>query len=157
MITIRRAQADDRLTILSIIEQTTFFRPDELVVAAEVFDDAVSQGPAGDYQSFVAVSTTRPVGWICYGPTPCTVGTFDIYWIVVAPHQQKKGIGSQLIQFACNAIKENNGRLAVIETSSTERYRPTQQFYEKTGFGKAAQVKDFYTQGDDKIIYIKQV
>ena len=156
-IDIREAQAGDRPVIMSLLERTDFFRPDELVVAAEVFDDAIAKIVGCDYQSFVAVSNGKPVGWICFGPVPCTIGTFDVYWIAVDPQHQNKGIGSQLMQYAVDAIKMYDGRLAVIETSSTERYASTQRFYEKTGFYKAAQIKDFYTPGDDKIIYIRKI
>jgi ribosomal protein S18 acetylase RimI-like enzyme len=138
-----------------MLAATQFFRPAELAVAREVFDEALADGPQTDYQSFVAQHDSEVAGWICFGPTPCTQGTFDIYWIVVAPASQRTGIGSALVDFAVEQIKNQNSRLVVVDTSGSERYAATRQFYEKKGFQPAARIKDFYATGDDKVIYVK--
>ncbi len=96
-----------------------------------------------------------PVGWICWGPTPCTLGTFDIYWIGVAPAWQGRGIGRALTNFAEQAITEHGGRLFVVETSSREAYIPTRRFYEALGYWEAGRLPDFYGPGDDKVIFLK--
>ena len=142
---------------MTIIKDTGFFRPDEIDIAEEVFDDAIKQGPDSDYQSFVSKHGETVTGWVCFGPTPCTLGTFDIYWIAVAPQYQNKGIGKALIQYAMDSIKARNGRMAVIDTSGNPRYESTRQFYLKTGFAQEACIKDFYAPDDDMIIYIKRI
>jgi len=152
---IERASAADRQAALALIEQTKFFRPNEVVIAAEVFDDANTQGPQGDYQSFIARNNGSLVGWVCYGETPCTLGTFDIYWLAVDPRSQGLGIGRKLMDFAEKAIKDMGGRIAIVETSGSERYIPTRAFYEKVGYKEASRVEDFYAPGDPKIIYTK--
>jgi D-alanine-D-alanine ligase-like ATP-grasp enzyme/ribosomal protein S18 acetylase RimI-like enzyme len=154
---IRRTAPADRDAILSFTEATGFFRTGELDVAAEVLDDALAGGPDGHYQSFVAVSDGKPVGWVCYGPTPCTEGTYDIYWIVVDPQVQSRGIGRRLMSHAEGLIKEGGGRLVVLETSGSERYARTCGFYVKAGYRQAARAADFYGPGDDKLVYLKRV
>jgi ribosomal protein S18 acetylase RimI-like enzyme len=89
--------------------------------------------------------------------TPCTLGTFDIYWIAVDPNVQHGGLGSALLAFAEAQIAARGGRLMVIETSGSELYRPTQQFYEKNGYRLAACVDDFYAPDDPKLIFTKTV
>ena len=59
----------------------------------------------------------QAVGWVCFGQTPCTVGTYDIYWIAVAPGMQGKGVGAALMAKAETLIAQQGGRLAVVETS----------------------------------------
>jgi ribosomal protein S18 acetylase RimI-like enzyme len=156
-IKIRWASAKDRAAVVSLLEDTKFFRPVELKIAEEVFDDAIAKGPQGDYQSYVALDRETAVGWVCYGATPCTIGTFDIYWIAVSPKSQGKGIGALLMDFATDLIKKQNGRIIVVETSGNERYISTRHFYEKLGYTKAAQIAHFYADGDDKVIYIKKL
>ena len=154
---IRKACPQDRATVLSMLSKTGFFRQPELKVAEEVFDDAVTKGPNCDYQSFICYQQDMPLGWICFGPAPCTVGAFDIYWLVVEPQTQRRGIGSSLMRFAMETIRGNNGRMILVETSGSERYVSTRRFYERMGFCQAAVVKDFYSIGDDKVIYVKYV
>jgi len=119
---IRRCLAGDRDKVLSLVQKTQVFRPEELAIAQEVFDDAVEKGPEGHYQSFVAEAGGKLTGWLCFGPTPCTIGTFDIYWIAVTPEKQSCGIGTRLMQHAEKLIAGKGGRMAVAETSGTDRY-----------------------------------
>ncbi len=182
-ITIRWCRPEDRQVVLSFLAETGFFRPDEIDIARELIDSASADGPKGHYQSFVATGESsqlsvpssqsggtgrqlptdnrqlttgsETVGWVCWGPTPCTLGTFDIYWIGVAPAWQGRGIGRALTNFAEQAITERGGRLFVVETSSREAYTPTRRFYEALGYWEASRIPDFYGPGDDKIIFLK--
>jgi D-alanine-D-alanine ligase len=154
---IRPSEPRDRDAVLAFMAETGFFRDDEMEVAREVLDEALAKGPAGPYQSFVAEEGGRPVGWVCFGPTPCTVGTFDLYWIGVARDRQGKGVGVRLAAYAEDLIRRRGGRLAVVETSGRAVYDPTRLFYAKLGYREAARVRDFYAPGDDKIIYVKSL
>jgi D-alanine-D-alanine ligase len=156
-INIRQTCSEDRPKILSVLKETNFFRNGELAVAQEVLDTALTQGADGDYQSFVAEDGRNIIGWVCFGPTPCTLGTFDIYWLVVAPEKQHHGIGSYLMQYATNLIEDQKGRMIVVETSGSSRYLSTRRFYERMGYFEASRVKDFYTVDDDKVIYVKHI
>jgi ribosomal protein S18 acetylase RimI-like enzyme len=164
---IRRARPSDRAAVMSILAATNSFRPNELLTAREVFDDAIAKGPKGDYQSFVAEEkrntarrashAAQQVGWLCFGPTPCTLGTFDIYWVVVHPRNQKCGIGSFLIQYAENLIRRRSGRMIVVDTSGSPRYLSARRLYRSNGYRRAAGLKNFYAPGDDKIIFVKRL
>jgi len=157
-ISIRRTIIDDRQPLLKLVEATKFFRPDELETAREVLDEAVKHGEEGHYQSFTAIDANgSPAGWVCYGPTPCTIGTFDIYWIAVDITRQSHGIGSSLLAFAEDCIRQRGGRLAVAETSGQPRYESTRHFYLRNGYTLSAQIPDFYAPGDDKLVYTKNL
>jgi ribosomal protein S18 acetylase RimI-like enzyme len=101
------------------------------------------------------VSGGAPEGWICYGPTPCTTGTFDIYWIGVSAKSQGKGYGRALLDHAEGDIRRKQGRLVVIETSGRPLYDATRGFYLKTGYCETARIPDFYAPGDARVIYSK--
>lgn len=155
-IVIRKATAGDTSPVMDIIRETGFFRSVEEDIAQEVLDDAASVN-IGSYQSYVAVSAGKVAGWVCFGSTPCTLGTFDIYWIAVDPKIQRSGIGSKMLKFSEQQIISQNGRLIVIETSGTEKYRKTQQFYERNGYRLNCIVDDFYAEGDGKMIFVKKI
>jgi ribosomal protein S18 acetylase RimI-like enzyme len=154
---IRFSEMKDIAPVLKLLEATRFFRPDEILIAEEVITDAASKGPASHYQSYVLQRNNAVIGWVCWGPVPCTLGSYDIYWLGVAPECQGQGLGKKLMDFAEQRIRDAGGRLFIVETSGRESYLPTRTFYEHLGYTPAARVKDFYASGDDKIIYTKPV
>jgi hypothetical protein len=52
-------------------------------------------------------------------------------------------------------LREQGCGLLIAETSSTPKYDRTRLFYEKKGFLRLAQIKDYYRAGDDLVIYGK--
>jgi ribosomal protein S18 acetylase RimI-like enzyme len=152
---IRHSGQRDRDAVMKLLEATGFFRDDELVVAAEVLDEAIAKGPDGHYQSYVADENGTPVGWVCFGPTPCTIGTFDLYWIGVSPERQGCGVGAALTRFAEAEVLKRGGRLMIIETSGRPIYESTRGFYLKLGYHEAARIADFYAPDDAKVVYAK--
>jgi ribosomal protein S18 acetylase RimI-like enzyme len=155
--TVRFTRPADRQAIMALIHATGFFNVLEVDVAREVLDDALLRGPRGHYQSYCMTVDRRPVGWVCFGPTPCTRGTFDIYWIAVHPQHQGRGVGRRLMAHAEKMIAARHGRLVVVETSGRAAYLPTRQFYARVGYDRAASVPDFYAPGDAKAIYVKRL
>jgi ribosomal protein S18 acetylase RimI-like enzyme len=149
---LRPLSAADRRRIEEITRAVLVFRDDEVPVALEVFDGAVGGSP--DYIALGATVDERLVGWICWGPTPCTLGTYDLYWMAVDPTMQGSGIGAALLR-AMEGRLAGSARLIVVETAGRPDYRPTRAFYEARGYRKAAIIPDFYAPGDDQVVYVK--
>jgi ribosomal protein S18 acetylase RimI-like enzyme len=97
------------------------------------------------------------VGYICYGPTPMTDGTFDLYWIAAAPEVRGQGIGAALVSAMEGEIRRRNGRLVRVETSAMEAYGPTRGFYRSMQYMEEARFRDFYKVGEDLIILSKKI
>ena len=95
--------------------------------------------------------------FICFGPTPMTSGTFDLYWIGTAQGQEKKGRAKSLVAFMLQQLRLQQGRLVRIETSSKDTYQGTLAFYQRLQFEQVAMIKDFYAQGDHLVIFICKV
>jgi ribosomal protein S18 acetylase RimI-like enzyme len=96
------------------------------------------------------------VGWICWGRTPCTVGTWDLYWLAVDPAVQRHGVATMLIEEMERRLA-GTARLVVIDTSGRPDYGPTREFYTARGYLPVARVPDFYAPGDDQIIFTKKL
>jgi ribosomal protein S18 acetylase RimI-like enzyme len=96
------------------------------------------------------------VGWICWGETPCTERTWDLYWLAVDPAAHGKGVGRALV---VEMERRLNGRarLISIDTSGRLDYGPTRAFYAALGYTAVAIVPDFYAPGDDQVIFTKQL
>jgi ribosomal protein S18 acetylase RimI-like enzyme len=156
-IKVRPMVARDKSAIMHMLRNMPEFKPPEVVVAEEVLDDYLRESIRSGYHVFVAEIDSSVVGYVCYGPTPLTEGTWDIYWLAVAQNQQSKGIGKSLLSFAEENIKVSSGRMAVIETSSRPEYEATARFYRTQGYELTCRIVDFYTSGDDKLIFIKRL
>lgn len=151
----------DPSAIRRIVASTGFFRPDEIEVAVELADERLTKGAASGYH-FVFLDlpdTPAPttIGYSCFGPIPCTVDSFDLYWIAVDQTHRGKGLGRRLILETEARIGAMGGRRVYIETSSQPLYAPTQGFYRASGYTEEARLRDFYTAGDDKIIYARHL
>ena len=95
------------------------------------------------------------MGYICYGPTPMTRHTFDLYWIIVDPDRRREGLGKSLLARMEKDLSENSAKIVRVETSSKENYGAAARFYSKEGFDVAGNIADFYADGDDLVIYSK--
>jgi ribosomal protein S18 acetylase RimI-like enzyme len=151
---LRHLTAADRTRIEEITRAVGVFRADEVPVALEVFDGAVAGSP--DYIALGAEHDGRLAGWICWGPTPCTLGTYDLYWTAVDPAHQGAGLGTALVAAMERALL-GVARLVVVETAGRAEYAPTRAFYEGRGYRQAARIPDFYAPGDDQVVYVKTV
>jgi len=151
---LRNLTAADRGRIEEISRAVGIFHPDEILVALEVFDGAVAGSP--DYLALGAEHDGRLVGWICWGPTPCTLGTFDLYWMAVDPALQGGGVGTALLH-AMESRLAGLARLIVVETAGRADYAGTRAFYQARGYRVASRIPDFYAPGDDQVVYVKQV
>ena len=144
-------------TIEEMLRSSGYFREAEIVVAIEVLQ-AYFEKPEQDYFALGAFTPGGTLlGYVCYGPTPCTIGTYDLYWIAVLPNAQKLGVGTNLLQEVERRLAKEDARLVMIETSSQPLYEPTRQFYMRRGYAEVARVPDFYSDGDDRLIFAKRI
>lgn len=164
-ITIRPLRRDDRASIQRILHETKVFLEAEVLCALELIDVYLNNSAQKDYWLACAVDVTdQPLGYVCYGPTPMTAGTYDLYWIAVDPAQHGRGAGSLLIKYVeqqvCHpermACSTEPARLVVIETSSLPRYESARRLYRRHQYGEVARIPDFYADGDDRVLYTKR-
>jgi len=147
----------DRPAVTKILDCTPEFKRFEVEVAEELIDCYLEDQSGSGYHILVAEVDSTVTGYICYGPTPMTEGTWDIYWMAVAPERQRQGIGGALMKSAEKEIAKARGRLSIIETSSTPLYEKTRFFHLSQGYEVICRIPDFYAPGDDKLILRKRL
>jgi GNAT superfamily N-acetyltransferase len=152
---VRDLQPGDVEGLVELISATGTFRPEEIEVARELLAAGAERGEESGYSFRVAVTGDAPDGYACFGPTPCTRGTFDLYWIAVHPDAQGRGVATALLAAVEEAVRLRAGRLLVAETEEAPPYDSARRFYELRGFSLAANVPDFYRPGAAKLIYTK--
>jgi len=156
-VSLRIPGPEHRARVREIVEATGLFREEEVEIALEVYESA-ALAPGTDYTPLGAFDEEgNLLGFACYGPTPCTVGTWDLYWIAVDPNAYRQGVGRKLAAMTEQRIASEGGRLIVAETSSRADYDPTRAFYEALDYHVAARVPDFYAPHDDLVVYTKRL
>ncbi|MBI5807122.1 MAG: GNAT family N-acetyltransferase [Ignavibacteriales bacterium] len=152
---IRKLQAEDREQLKDIIYNINNFTDEEKSVALELIDEALSKPEQNYYNVFVYENDGKILGYHCVGKRALTDGVFDLYWIVVSSQAQDKGIGKILLDHCENFVKENSGRWIFAETSSKDNYTATRNFYMRNNYSIVTQIKDFYSVGDNLIVFGK--
>lgn len=143
----------------ALLQRVETFTEPEVACAVELLELSLGKG-AADYTVRVALESGidgKLLGYICFGPTPMTEGTFDLYWIATAPEARGKGVGSALIGAMEHELRQRGGRIVRVETSAQEAYGPTRGFYQAMRYEEEARFRDFYKPGDDLVILAKRL
>ena len=157
----------DRPRLAELLAATGAFNADEIQVALSLFDVSLEELSSctsdsecrdlrspGDYEFLGAFDeeTESLIGYACFGATPATDGTYDLYWLAVDPAVQGRGTGTALVRAVEEKLLGRGARLLVVETSSRPDYEGTRRFYARSGYMEAARVRDFYAPADDRIV-----
>ena len=149
------ASPADMQAVAEIVSATGFFNSAEVDMAVELVEDRLASGDASGYFFVFAEEAGRVQGYTSYGPIAGTAESFDLYWIAIHRDRQGRGLGRILMSETERRIRQAGGRRVYAETSGRPQYEPTRLFYERLGFAREAQLKDFYASGDDKVFYVK--
>ena len=143
--------------VMDILRVTSEFKPMEVDTAEDLIDFYLKDGLSSGYHHLAAITESEVTGYICYGPTPLTESTWDVYWMAVTPGKKGQGIGTSLLRTAENEISKRKGRIILIETSDIASYEPTRKFYEHMGYEVISRIPDFYASGDGLVVFHKRL
>jgi ribosomal protein S18 acetylase RimI-like enzyme len=99
--------------------------------------------------------TDEPSGWVYFAPHDGEPGTWELYWIGVAPARHGRGIGDALLRFVEEQVEAAGGASLTIETSSSPQLARARRFYEERGYTVRVVTKDHYGRGEDKLTFMK--
>lgn len=152
----RELKPTDIVPLTRILETTGAFTPEEVAVAVELLQIVINDPRQQDYLVAVADLDNVVAGYVLYGPVPLTQGNYDLYWIAVDPQAQGSGVGRQLMVHVEDQVRQRNGRMICLETSSQGSYQRTRKFYDQAGYLEESRIRDFYKPSDDRITYVKR-
>ncbi|MDH4124435.1 MAG: GNAT family N-acetyltransferase [Gammaproteobacteria bacterium] len=153
-------QASDAGAVGRLVGATGFFSPEEQLIAIELVDEALARGKASGYEFLFADDPEQAdqlLGYTCFGPIPATRSSFDLYWIAVAPGQQRQGLGGKLLRESEKLARQLGATRMFVDTAGRGGYAPTRAFYERMGYHVEASISDFYAPGDAKVIYARDL
>ena len=141
--------------------RTEFFSEEEVQIVDELAWSAVTEGEESDYSFLLALPETEDrahlLGFACFGRIPGTDGSWALYWIVVDEQVQGQGYGRSILHEVERRICTRGARKIFLETSSREQYVSTRGFYEANGYLMESVLKDYYAQGEDCLVYTKNL
>lgn len=145
----------DPRKVRELVAATDFFYEHEVVIAQELVEETLAKGLDAGYQFLFVDQGDRLLGYACFGEIPCTVGSYDLYWIAVAPNCQRAGWGRKLMEEVERRVILLGGKRVYIDTSGRAQYSSTRSFYERCGYKREAELIDFYGPGDSKQVFSK--
>lgn len=151
-IRVRAAERADMPAIRQIVDVTLF--PGEMLDAMMA---PYLESPETRHLWLVAEQGSAVCGVVYCEPERMTVGTWNMLAIAVAPDRQGLSIGSKLTHHLEGLLRERGERVLIVETSGLPDYERTRAFYRKHQYVEAACLKDFYADGEDKVIFWKSL
>lgn len=147
----------DPLAVERIVSSSGFFRPDEVPVAVELVTERLESGAESGYEFVLAEVDGQTAAYACFGLIPCTLYSYDLYWIATHEDFRGQGLGKIILREVEKAVAAAGGKSIYAETSYLPKYGPTRAFYVKNDFIEKARFEDFYDVGDDKVVYVKKL
>ncbi|HEX2919905.1 MAG TPA: GNAT family N-acetyltransferase [Bacteroidales bacterium] len=147
----------DIQAVRDIIISTHFFYDHEVEIAAELVEERLKEGLASGYNFVFADLDGKTVSYSCFGSDVMSKTCFDLYWIATHNDLRGKGIGRKILEETEKIAREMGCIILIAETSGLPHYKPTREFYLRTGFTLEASIKDYYTIGDDKLFFTKRI
>lgn len=147
---IRPVVRADLPALKRVIASTDLFPPDML--------DGMMDGylnRASDAVLWLTISNPHPVAIAYAAPEPMTDGCWNLYLIAVHSDHHSQGIGQALVRYVEEFLVVEGVRVLLVETSGLPELARSRLFYSQCGYEEEARIRDFYDEGDDKVIFRK--
>ncbi|KOY86445.1 acetyltransferase [bacterium 336/3] len=153
MAEIRTITQNDIQELKNVIHSTELF-------PSELLDEMVQSFLDGQNTQEVWITKeidNKPVAVAFYAPEKVTDRTYNVYLIAIHKDFQGRGIGSELMTYIEETLQRQGGRILIVETSSLPNFEQTRKFYDKLQYQREAIIRDFYQEGEHKIVFWKKL
>ncbi len=99
----------------------------------------------------------KPVGIGYCAPEKFTEGTYNLLAIGVLKELQGQGLGQEMMAYIERELKQQANRILIVETSGADEFRLTRKFYKNLGYNLEATIRDFWQEGEDKVVFWKKL
>ncbi len=106
---------------------------------------------------FTCIDKHVPVAIGYCVPEKLTKGTYNLLAVGVSAHAQRQGIAQAMMNFIEQHLKSKDGRILIVETSSDDAQIGARNLYQKIGYTQEAVIRDFWDEGEDKVVFWKKL
>jgi len=149
---IRSVKAGDLPFLINVVDSSGLF-PGEML--EEMIGDSLND-PNSEHH-WLTYKTDEPIAVAYFAPEQMTSGTWNLYLIAVHSDYQGTGIGAQLMKHVENYLQSAGQRMLIVETSDLNDFTLTRKFYEGLNYEREAHIREFYTEGEGKIVFTKRL
>ena len=147
---IKATSADDIAGLQAVLDGTELF-------PSEMLPNMLAPSLAGETEAFwlTCHSGGEAVG-LCYTvPEELADGTWNMLALAIRPDFQGKRMGASLVSTVEQHLKNTGQRILIVDTSGTADFALVRKFYAQNGYEEEARIRDFWADGDDKVIFRK--
>ncbi len=149
---IRKPTSSDISDIKVILEDTDLFPPEML---GEMLDPFLQGNEQQDRWLVCETETDGVIGFSYTRYEDLTHSVWNLLAIGFRAQHQGSGFGTKLIEEVERSL--TGERILIVETSSLDDFDKTREFYRSCGYEQEAVIRDYWADGDDKIIFRKRL
>lgn len=150
---IRKVEKSDIAGLKEVLDSSELF-------PSEMLEDMISdylENPESEEIWFTMVKDKETLALGYCAPEKLTEGTYNLYAIAVRKGLQGKGVGSEMMAYIEERLRSMGHRILIVDTSGTAEFESTRKFYLKLGYTLEATIRDFWAEGDDKVVFWKRL
>ncbi len=157
MLTVRATTSDDAEAVMRIAAGVTVFSAEEVRAVGELLDLYFSDREQDEFLFITAANDGIVLGFACYGRIALTARNYELNWLATDPQAGRRGVAAALLGEVEAIARSAGARYVNLETSASPPYAPARAFYARQGYTIAARFPDWYTDGDEMLIYRKEL
>ncbi len=150
---------------MRLVRQEDINELKKVVVSSELFPSEYLDEMISDYFKnpdtqdiwFTYIDGSKPVAIGYCVQEKFTDGTYNLLAIGVSNEYQRKGIASEMMKYIEQLVKHKEGRVLIVETSTDDAQIGARKFYKQIGYTQEAVIRDFWKDGEDKIVFWKKL
>ena len=160
-VTLRPIEPADTPALLAVCVESGLFGPDDTAPLQAMFDAFHADAGHGraDHRALLVEDTGRGrlLGVAYAAPVEMTDRAWNLLLIAVVREHHNRGLGSRLLHAIESSVRAADGRLLLIETSSTPEFVGARAFYAGRGYAHVATIPDCYADGDGKVVFTRRL
>ena len=148
---IRPTLSDDIPALKLVLDETGLFPSDML---PDMLGDFLS-GNGTESIWLTAEKDGDAIGFCFASHEALTEGTWNMLAIAVLPEKQGTGTGGAIVSALEKRLFDQGNRILIVDTSGADDFAQTRTFYRKNGYTEEARIRNFWAEGDDKVVFWK--